>query len=103
MVQLGVGGMLLFLCVNLAVLLLARTASREGAAVFPPGQSRPAVVLAESLMLSLGGGAIGAVVTWLALPALLALTPRLLPRLDEVTFDAAVLAFVALLCVTTGL
>ena len=103
MVQVGVGGMLLFLCVNLAVLLVARTASREGAAVFPPGQRRPGIVLAESLMLSLGGGAIGAVVTWLTLPALLALTPRVLPRLDEVTFDARVLAFAAFLCVTTGL
>ncbi len=54
-------------------------------------------------MLSLGGGAIGAVVTWLGLPALLALTPRVLPRLDEVTFDASVFAFAAFLCVTTGL
>ena len=98
MVQLAVGVMLLLLCVNLAVLLLARTASRERSAVLPPGQSRPGIVLAESLMLSLGGGVIGAVVTWLGLPALLALTPRVLPRLDEVTFDASVFAFAAILC-----
>ena len=54
-------------------------------------------------MLSLGGGVIGALVTWLGLPALRALTPRVLPRLDEVTFDASVFVFVAVLCVLTGL
>ena len=70
--------------------------------MLPPGQSRPGVVLAESLMLSLGGGVIGAVVTWLGLPALRALTPRVLPRLDEVTFDAGVFVFSAVLCVLTG-
>ena len=36
MVQLAVGGMLLLLCVNLAVLLVARTASREGPPCFRP-------------------------------------------------------------------
>ena len=103
MLQLAVGVMLLLLCVNLAVLLLARTNSGERSAVLAPGENRPGVVLTESLMLSLGGGVIGAVVTWLGLPALRALTPRVLPRLDEVTFDASVFVFSAVLCVLTGL
>ena len=102
MVQLAVGLLLLLLCLNLAVLMLARAASSERSAVLPHRPTRPGIVLAETLMLSIGGGVIGAVVTWLGLPSLLALTPRLLPRLDEVTFDASVFAFAAALCVTTG-
>ena len=101
MVQLAVGVMLLLLCVNLAVLLLARTARASGLPHAPDESS--SVVLTESLMLSLGGGVIGAVVAWLGLPALRALTPRVLPRLDEVTFDASVFVFSAVLCVLTGL
>ena len=104
MLQLGVGVMLLLLCVNLAVLLLARTnPGRERSAVLTPGENRRGVVLTESLMLSLGGGVIGALVTWLGLPALRALTPRVLPRLDEVTFDSSVFVFFGVLCVLTGL
>jgi putative ABC transport system permease protein len=59
-------------------------------------------MLAESLMLSIGGGLIGAGVVWLGLPALLGTTPRVLPRLDEVKFDDTVLTFTAILCVATG-
>jgi putative ABC transport system permease protein len=103
MLQLAVGGMLLLLCVNLAVLQLARTRSGERSAVLAPGEHRPRVVLIRSLMLSLDGWVIGAVVTLLGLPALRALTPRVLPRLDEVRFDAAVAVFGAVLCVLTGL
>jgi putative ABC transport system permease protein len=103
MLQLAVGALLFLLSINLAVLLAARTASRERSAAFPPGQSRPRIVLAEGLMLSFGGGLIGAVMTWLGLPAFLALTPRVLPRLDEVAFDASVFAFAAILSFKTGL
>ena len=102
MVQRGVGVLLLLLCVNLAVLLRARTASRERSAELAPEQSRPGVVLTESLMLSLGGGVIGAVLAASGLPALRDLTPTVLPRLSEVTFDGSVLAFSVVLCVLTG-
>ena len=67
-----------------------------------PGQNRPGVVLTEGLMLALGGGAIGAVVASLGLPALRDLTPAALPRLNDVTFDAGVLAFTVVLCVVDG-
>ena len=102
MVQLGVGVMLLLLAVNVAVLLRARTAS-GGPTALATAQSRSGVVLAESLLLSLGGGAIGAVLVAAGLPALLELAPRLLPRLDDVTFDAAALAFAILLSIVVGL
>jgi putative ABC transport system permease protein len=102
-VQLAVGVVLLLLCVNVAVLFVARTASLERSAAPAPGQNRPGVALAESLMLSLGAGVIGGVATGLGLPALVALTPRVLPRLDEVAFDVSVFGFAAILCVTTGL
>jgi hypothetical protein len=70
--------------------LSRRSAEREGG-------------LTEAVVLSLAGGAIGAGVVWMGLPALRALTPRVLPRLDEVTFDAGVLAFAVALSVLTGL
>ncbi len=63
MVQLGVGVMLLLVCVSVAVLMRARTVLGERSAVLASRQTRPGVVLAESLMLALGGGAIGAALT----------------------------------------
>jgi hypothetical protein len=102
MVQLGVGVMLLLLAVNLAVLLRARTAS-GGPTALATAQGRPGVVLAESLLVSLGGGALGAAFVALGLPALLELAPRLLPRLDDVAFDAGALAFALILSIVTGL
>ena len=58
-------------------------------------------MLAESLMLSLGGGVIGAVVVaWGSRRSVT--SPRVLPRLNEVRFDAGVVVFTVVLvvCVT---
>ena len=102
MAQLGVGVMLLLVCVSVAVLMRARTVLGERSAVLASRQTRPGVVLAESLLLALGGGAIGAALMALVLPALLDITPTMLPRLSEVRFDAGVVAFTVVLvvCVT---
>jgi predicted permease len=102
MVQLGVGVMLLLVCVSVAVLMRARTVLGERSAVLASRQIRPGVVLAESLLLALGGGAIGAALMALVLPALRDITPTVLPRLSEVRFDAGVVAFalVLVVCVT---
>lgn len=72
-VQLAVVGMLLLLCVSLAVL-------------------RPGVTL------TLVAGAVGAASAALALPSLLEMAPTALPRLVDVAFDARVIVFAIALC-----
>ena len=103
MAQLAVGVMLLLVCVSVAVLMRARTVLGERSAVLASRQTSPGVVLAESLLLALGGGAIGAVLVTLLLPALLDITPAVLPRLSEVGFDASVAAFIVVLIVFVAL
>jgi putative ABC transport system permease protein len=102
MVQLGVGVILVLVCVSVAVVMRARTVLGERSAVLASRQIGPGVVLAESLLLALGGGAIGAALVALVLPALVEISPAMLPRLSEVGFDAGVVAFtvVLILCVT---
>ena len=102
MAQLSVGVLLVLVCVSLAVLMRARTVLGERSAVLASRQTRPGVVLAESLLLALGGGAIGAALTALVLPALRDITPAVLPRLNEVRLDAGVVTFtiVLIVCVT---
>jgi putative ABC transport system permease protein len=102
-VQLAVGGILLLVCVSLAVLLSARNVAGVRAGVLASSDTRPGVVLAEGLLVTLGGGALAAVFTAAGLPALLELTPGALPRLDAVAFDASTIAFTVALSVAAGL
>ena len=81
----------------------ARTVLGERSAVLASREIRPGVVLAESLLLALGGGAIGAALTALVLPALRDITPAVIPRLSEVAFDARVVAFTVVLVVLVTL
>ena len=103
--QLAVGVMLLLVCVCVAVLMRARTVLGERSAVLASREIRPGVVLGESLLLALGGGAMGAALTALILPALRDMTPTVIPRLSEVGLDAQVIAFtlVVILCVTVAI
>ena len=103
MVQLAVGVMLLFVCVSVAVLMRARTVLGERSAVLASKQLRPGVVLAESLLLALGGGAIGAALVAWGLPALRDITPTVIPRLSEVGFDAGVVTFTVVFVVVVTL
>ena len=103
MVQLAVGVMLLLVCVSVAVLMRARTVLGERSAVLASTQLRPGVVLAESLLLALGGGAIGAALVAWGLPALRDITPTAIPRLSEVGFDAGVVAFTVVFVVLVTL
>jgi putative ABC transport system permease protein len=91
--QLALGVMLLLVCVCVAVLMRARTVLGERSGVLASREIRPGVVLGESLVLALGGGAIGAAFTAVVVPALREITPAVIPRLSEVGLDARVFVF----------
>jgi len=103
----AVGFVLLIVAVNLASLLVARSSgrTREIAIRQALGASRPRLVrqlLTESVLLSLAGGMSAVAVLALARKSLLALMPADLPRLNEVHFDARVVALAFGLSLLTG-
>ncbi|MEZ4415749.1 MAG: ABC transporter permease [Gemmatimonadota bacterium] len=89
---------LLIACGNVAGLLLARSAGRESelAVRTALGATRRAVVrllFSEALLLAALGGALGVLVSWLALDAFKALVPPSIPRVEQVAIDGWALAF----------
>ena len=104
----AVGAVLLVLCVNLANLTLARAAgrARDSAIRTALGASRARLLgqsIVESTLLALTGGALGVVLAYWGLGALLAAAPIDLPRLNEVHIDARVLLFALAISLFTGL
>ena len=99
---------LLIACSNVAGLLLARgvTRQRELALRAALGAGRGRVMrqlLTESVVLGLGGGAVGLAAATAVLRAVPALVPEYVARLDEVAIDGVVLAFTLGLSVLVGL
>ncbi|MEN6578138.1 MAG: ABC transporter permease [Phycisphaerales bacterium] len=102
------GFVLLIACSNVANLFLARAAvrQREMAVRLALGASRGRVMcqmLTESLLLSLGAGIGGLLLTFLAVKGLVRLCPSDTPRLHETSVDLPVLGFTLGVSVLTGL
>jgi predicted permease len=94
----AVAFVLLIACANVANLLLARASvrGRELVVRAAVGAGRLRLIrqmLTESAVLALVSGIGGVIIARWGVTALLALAPPDLPRLDEVTVDASVLAF----------
>jgi putative ABC transport system permease protein len=98
---------LLIACVNLANLLLARSASRqrEIAIRLAVGAGRSRLImqfLTESILLATISGVAALVTVFCLKGSLLRLAPANLPRLSEVSFSPGVLLFAFLISILTG-
>jgi len=103
-----IGVVMLIACANVTNLLLVRAESRQQElavrAALGAGWGRIVrVLLVESSMLGLMGGALGAVLADAGLRVLAAIGPANLPRLNEISLDARALWFTLLLSLLSGL
>jgi putative ABC transport system permease protein len=103
----AVGFVLLIACANVANLLLCRSAARQREmavrAALGAGWGRIVrQLLTESVLLSAAGGAVGLLVGAWCLPAILALCPPNIARLDETRLDGRVLLFTVFVSLVTG-
>jgi putative ABC transport system permease protein len=105
----AVGLLLLIACGNVASLMLARTASREKEISIRValGADRLRIVLqllVEATLVALIAGSLGLLGAWSGTRLLISAGPAAgLPRLNEISFDARVLAFTLAMAVLSGL
>jgi len=109
LVLFGAGALVLLIaCVNVANLLLARAITREREfslrAALGAGKLRLIrQLMAESLMLGLLGGLAGLLLALSGIKLLVASAPENIPRMNEVSLDGYVLAFVLVVSILTPL
>jgi putative ABC transport system permease protein len=104
----AVGLLLVIACANSANLLLARASGRgrEIAVRAALGAGRGRIIrqlLTESVLLSLGGAALGIAVAYWAMPLLLSSTPAQFRGYQEVRLDSTVLLVTLSIAVGTGI
>ena len=104
----AVAFVLLIACVNVSNLLLARATTRTGEiavrAALGAGRGRLVrQLLAESVVLSIAGGAAGLLLGSWGVRALMTVAPADLPRADAVQMDATILAFSIGLSIVAGI
>jgi predicted permease len=104
----SVSAVLLIGCVNLANLQLARAVSRERelAVRAALGAGRDRLVwsaLCDSVLLTVTGGSLGALLSFVGVRLFVAAAPQNLPRLDSITVSWQVLLAAALISMLTAL
>jgi predicted permease len=108
MLMAAVGLVLLIGCANIAGLVLARASSRQRELAvrraLGSGRLRIArLLLTESLVLAIAGGALGLIVAFWGVDALVAMMPAELPRVNEMSLGGPVMLFTAMASIGTGL
>ncbi len=108
-VLLGASGLVLLLaCLNVANLFVARNVARERElatrSALGSGRWRLAQqLLAETVVIAGVGGLLGVFVAYQAVPALLALTPEPVPRMETIVPDVRLIAFALGITLLSGL
>jgi predicted permease len=99
---------LLIACANVANLLLSRSLARQKeiavrAAIGASGGRIVRQLLTESLLLAVGGGSVGLVLSFWALEGIRVLGSKSVPRLHEVAINADVLLFTLAVAILSGI
>jgi putative ABC transport system permease protein len=104
----AVGVVLLIACANVANLMLVRATGRrrEMAICAALGAQRSDIVrqlLAESVLVAIGGAVLGLALAWAAMPLVVRLAGDSLPRSNGISMNLGVLVFTLLVAVLAGI